>query len=110
MLCIALFCAMFFNIESNAQSIPPTKAEDSIRTSIEGLSILPAPVKSGEPLHITSDSKSSKIICVYNNLGEKILFKVMTDSKLDTSDLNPGIHIIQVTEDGVTATRKLVVN
>lgn len=75
--------------------------------SIEGLRVYPNPVL-GDKLYITSTSGKSKIVTIFNVLGEKMLYEVMTTNELDISRLSPGVYVIRIKENEKTASRKLV--
>lgn len=82
----------------------------TISNKIEGLRIYPNPVL-GDKLFITSDSKKSKAVTVFNVLGKKVLFEIITPNsqELDVSGLNPGIYVLRIKEDEVTASKKLII-
>ncbi len=75
---------------------------------IDGLKMYPNPVSNGK-LFITSDNNIEKTIAVFDILGKQIINQVVTNEVVNVSALNAGIYIVKITEDGKTATRKLVV-
>jgi hypothetical protein len=76
-------------------------------SSISGLKIYPNPAKNN--LYITSDSNEEKLVKVVSVLGKVVLnAKVMTNP-INVSTLTGGVYMVQVTEAGKTATRKLVI-
>jgi Lamin Tail Domain/Secretion system C-terminal sorting domain len=75
---------------------------------IAGLNVYPNPVSNGK-LYITSENSNEKTVAVYDILGKQIINQIITNEVVNVSALNAGIYVIKITEDGKTATRKLVV-
>lgn len=75
--------------------------------SISGLSIYPNPAKT--VLNITSNSFATKTVEIYNVLGTKVLADTVTNNTVNVASLANGVYVIKVTEEGKTATRKLVI-
>ncbi len=78
------------------------------QNSIAGLSVYPNPVINGN-LYITSNSNETKAVAIYDVLGKVVLKANVTSQPLNVSSLNNGVYIVKITEDGKTATRKLVI-
>jgi hypothetical protein len=78
------------------------------QNQISGLSVYPNPVTNGK-LSITSDSNDSKAVVIYDVLGKQVLSTVVTNQVVNVSDLTSGVYIVKITEEGKTATRKLVI-
>lgn len=78
------------------------------QNSISGLRVYPNPVVDGN-LFITSDSNETKSVVVFDVLGKQVLKTVVTNQPINISGLNSGVYIVKITEDGKTATRKLVI-
>jgi len=80
------------------------------RNSIEGFAIYPNPVSEGI-LNISSASSSTKNLTIFNLLGKKVLSSSFSGIKkdIDVSSINAGMYILKVTEEGKTATKKLVI-
>lgn len=76
--------------------------------SIAGLRVYPNPVTNGN-LFITSDSNLSKQVSVFDVLGKQVIKTTVTNLPVNVSSLNRGVYIVKITEDGKTATRKLVI-
>lgn len=103
---IFLVCSvMCFSHLSDAQSL--NSAITSSNT-IEGLSIFPNPVNDGKLL-ITSKQNLPKTIEVYDVLGKQIFTTSIIGKTLNVSKLSPGIYILKIKENNITATRKLIV-
>ncbi len=78
------------------------------QNQIAGLSVYPNPVTNGK-LSITSDSNDTKEVVIYDILGKQVLSTVVTNQVVNVSDLTSGVYVIKITEEGKTATRKLVI-
>ena len=78
------------------------------QNSISGLSVYPNPVTNGN-LYITSSSNTSKAVVIYDVLGKMVAKATVTNQPINVSNLNGGVYIVKITEDGKTATRKLVI-
>ncbi|WP_394759306.1 T9SS type A sorting domain-containing protein [Flavobacterium sp.] len=75
--------------------------------NISGLSIYPNPAKN--TLNITSDSFETKTVAIYNVLGAQVLSANVTNAPINIASLSKGVYVVKVTEEGKTATRKLVI-
>lgn len=96
-------------IANSWADVTPAGAVASVnRNEIEGFSIYPNPVSDGV-LRINTLQNSEKTIEIFDILGKKVLSRTITSQHLLISRLNSGIYIIKVSEQGKTATRKLVV-
>ena len=77
------------------------------QNQIEGLKIYPNPVTNGT-FYINTSSDSKKDVVVYDVLGKQVV-KTSTTNAVNVSNLKGGVYIVKITEDGNTATRKLVI-
>lgn len=75
---------------------------------IQGFTLYPNPVSNGK-VTITTAKNASKSVVVYDVLGKQVLGRTLSGNVLDVSALHAGVYILKVTEDGKTATRKLVI-
>ncbi|MDV6170376.1 T9SS type A sorting domain-containing protein [Flavobacterium sp. DG1-102-2] len=75
--------------------------------TIEGLQLFPNPVSEGT-LNITSSNNNDKDVVVYDMLGKTVLSAKVTNGTVEVSNLTAGIYIVKITEEGKTATRKLI--
>lgn len=78
------------------------------QNSISGLKVYPNPVTKGN-LFITSDSNESKQVVIFDVLGKQVVKTTVTNQPISVSALNSGVYIVKITEEGKTATRKLVI-
>ncbi|MCL9806062.1 lamin tail domain-containing protein [Flavobacterium amniphilum] len=75
--------------------------------SISGLKVYPNPAKNN--LYISSDSFAEKQIELYDVLGKVALKAKVTNAPINLSGLTSGVYVVKVTEEGKTATRKIVI-
>lgn len=73
---------------------------------IEGLLIYPNPAN--DLVHISSASGDIKNVSIYDLVGKKVL-SVSTEQTVNVSALQAGVYIINVEQNGKTASRKLVI-
>ncbi|MFD2529533.1 T9SS type A sorting domain-containing protein [Polaribacter marinaquae] len=80
------------------------------RNSIEGFKTFPNPVTNKE-FTVSTNNTSVKQIIIFNVLGKKVYAASFSGVKstINVSDMNAGVYIVKVTEDGKTATKKLVI-
>ncbi|WP_299012661.1 T9SS type A sorting domain-containing protein [uncultured Polaribacter sp.] len=73
-------------------------------------STYPNPITNKELTIVTSNSNTKEIV-IYNLLGKKVLATKFSEVKttIDVSEVNNGIYILKVTEEGKTATKKLII-
>lgn len=77
--------------------------------AIAGLKIYPNPSK-GNTLYIASDLIGNKSVVIFDVLGKQIISNSnVTDNGINIGSLKAGIYMVNVTQDGKSATRKLVV-
>ncbi len=76
--------------------------------NIAGLSVYPNPVVDGT-LYINSNSSVEKSVAIFDILGKQVLNTTTSNGAVNVANLNAGVYIVKVTEEGKTATRKLVV-
>lgn len=80
------------------------------KSQIAGFSMYPNPVVNGR-FSITSNSNAPKQVNIYSMIGQQVYSKVVQSKEpIEVSNLNKGVYMISVFEDGKTATRKLVIN
>jgi len=76
--------------------------------SIAGLKMYPNPVSENN-LYISSDANSVKNVTIYDIIGKQVLNTKISSEAINVSNLNSGVYVVKITEDGKTATRKLVI-
>ena len=110
-----------FIIRQDADAKTPTMIMDELRVnttvqgllavnapSIKGLNVYPNPVKNGR-LTIETAANAARAIEIFDVLGKQVLGTVTNENSIDVSALQAGIYVIKITEQGKTATQKLVV-
>lgn len=70
-------------------------------------SMYPNP-SNGTTITISSASNNAKDVKVYSIIGKQVINTTITNT-LDVSGLHSGIYVVQITENGKTATKKLVI-
>lgn len=78
------------------------------QNSITGLKLYPNPVSNGT-LFIETAANTNKTIAVYDVLGKNVLNASTTENAVNVSSLRAGVYVVKITEEGKTATRKLVI-
>ena len=80
-----------------------------VKSEIEGFAIYPNPVSNGE-FSIRTRNGVSKSVQIFDMLGKQVYSKeVQANENVRISNLNTGIYILKVQEEGRLATRNLVV-
>ena len=77
------------------------------QNAIEGLKVYPNPVTNGT-LFIDTTSDAPKAVVIYDILGKQVV-STITQNAVNVSNLKGGVYIVKITEEGKTATRKLVI-
>ena len=75
---------------------------------IPNFKLYPNPAYS-DVVYISSEYNDTKVITVYDVLGEIVLTDRISTNTLNISRLVPGVYVLQVTERQKSMTRKLVV-
>ncbi|UPT71745.1 MAG: T9SS type A sorting domain-containing protein [Flavobacterium sp. JAD_PAG50586_2] len=78
------------------------------QNTIAGLKMYPNPVTNGT-LFIETAANAEKTVTVFDVLGKKVLNTTTSDNAVNVSSLHAGVYIVNITEEGKTASRKLVI-
>lgn len=78
------------------------------QNDIAGLKIYPNPL-TGNVLNITSNTNGVKEVAIYDIIGKQVFAGKTVNNTVNVNNLTAGVYIVNVTEEGKTATRKLVV-
>lgn len=81
---------------------------ETSQNEIAGLKIYPNPISNGV-LHIESNLNLERTISLFDVLGKRVLNTTTSNNTINTANLNSGIYILKITENGKTSTTKLVV-
>ncbi len=80
------------------------------KNEIPGFSLYPNPVLNGK-FRITSNKRSLKQVEIYSTVGKRVFVKNVNSSEIiDVSNLNTGVYILKIQEDGIIVTRKLIID
>ena len=99
---------MTANKQSTIDNIVWTPFNLSVKeNAIAGLRVYPNPVTNGT-LYISTDANTTKSVVIFDVLGKQVVKTTATES-VNVSNLKGGVYIVKITEEGKTATRKLVI-
>jgi hypothetical protein len=76
--------------------------------AIAGLKIYPNPSKNGV-VFIETAANAERTIVFYDILGKKVFNTTTSETAVNVNNLRQGVYIVKITEEGKTATRKLVI-
>jgi len=94
--------------ELTISATPNFTLSTSSFNAIDGLTMYPNPLK-GNTLNLTSTANAAMSVQIFDVLGKEVLKSNVTNNAVNVSGLNAGVYIVKVTEEGKTATRKLVI-
>jgi hypothetical protein len=94
--------------ELTINTTPNFTLSSSSFNAIDGLTMYPNPLK-GNTLYLNSTANTTMSVQIFNVLGKEVLKSNVTNNAVNVSGLNTGVYIVKVTEEGKTATRKLVI-
>lgn len=86
----------------------PAAASTKDFNTISGLKMFPNPL-SGNILNIATAANAAKTVAIFDVLGKQVLNTKVNGEAVNVSGLTAGVYIVKITEEGKTATRKLVV-
>ncbi len=75
---------------------------------ITGLKVYPNPVTNGT-LFIETAANAERTVTVYDLLGKQVLNTTTSENAINVSNLNAGVYVVKITEEGKTASTKLVI-
>lgn len=96
----------FDNISFSSPGATPLST--SSFNTIAGLRIHPNPVTNGT-LFIETAANAEKTVTVFDVLGKQVLNTTTSDNAVNVASLHTGVYIVNITEEGKSATRKLVI-
>ena len=74
--------------------------------NIDGLAIYPNPAN--DVINITSNGIGVKAVTIFDLVGKKVI-ETSTNQTINVSSLKAGIYLVNIKQDGKSATRKLVI-
>lgn len=86
--------------------IDNTATASIVENNIEGLKVYPNPAS--DLVNIVSNEIGTKTVAIYDMLGKKVL-ETSTEETVNVSTLTSGVYIMNITQDGKNASRKLVI-
>lgn len=75
---------------------------------INGLTLYPNPL-SGNTLYVTSNANADMSVQIFDLLGKEVVKANVISNSVNTANLQAGVYIVKITEEGKTVTRKLVI-
>ncbi|MDP5097754.1 MAG: T9SS type A sorting domain-containing protein [Flavobacterium sp.] len=91
-----------------ARSLADVTLSSSSFNEINGLTMYPNPLK-GNTLFLTSTANAAMSVQIFDLLGKEVLKSNVVNNTLNVAKLTAGVYVVKITEEGKTATRKLVV-
>jgi hypothetical protein len=76
--------------------------------AIESLTMYPNPLK-GNTLYLTSNANAEMSVQIFDLLGKEVVKANVINNTINVANLQAGVYIAKITEEGKTATRKLVI-
>ncbi|MEN9336369.1 MAG: hypothetical protein RLZZ500_1356 [Bacteroidota bacterium] len=108
-----------FLFRQDSDNTTPVTTIDELRVSITpnllgvnnntiaGLAVYPNPVKNGV-FYINTDANATKSVRIFDMIGKEVINTTSTDA-VNVSSLNKGLYLVQITENGTTAVKKLII-
>lgn len=87
-------------------SITPSLLSTNNNT-IAGLAVYPNPVKNGV-FYINTTANVTKSVRIYDMIGKEVMNTTTSDA-VNVSGLNKGLYLVQITENGATDVKKLII-
>ncbi|WP_395061357.1 T9SS type A sorting domain-containing protein [Flavobacterium sp.] len=78
------------------------------QNTISGLKVYPNPVSNGT-LFIETSANAEKTVTIFDVMGKQVLNTTSTSNEINVASIKGGIYLVKITEEGKTATRKLVI-
>jgi len=78
------------------------------QNQISNLKLFPNPL-TGNVLNIATNNSVEKSVAVFDVLGKQVLNTKTVNGTVNAANLTAGVYIVKITEEGKTATRKLIV-
>jgi hypothetical protein len=101
-----------FNTTSQVTSRNTTDLNAPLSSSsfdnINGLTMYPNPL-SGNTLYLTSTANVAMSVQIFDLLGKEVLKATVVNNTVNVAKLTAGVYVVKITEEGKTATRKLVI-
>lgn len=79
----------------------------NMNNTIAGLAVYPNPVKNGV-FYINTTANVTKSVRIYDMIGKEVMNTTTSDA-VNVSGLNKGLYLVQITENGATDVKKLII-
>ncbi|MEL1244738.1 T9SS type A sorting domain-containing protein [Flavobacterium sp. DGU11] len=76
--------------------------------TITTVKMFPNPLN-GDVLTVLTDSDAPKAITIFDVLGKQVVNTTTSNNTVNVANLTSGVYMVKITQDGKTATKKLVV-
>ncbi|AWH84656.1 hypothetical protein HYN59_05765 [Flavobacterium album] len=76
--------------------------------TINSLKMFPNPLN-GDVLTILTESDAPKAVAIFDVLGKQVINTVTSNDTVNVANLTSGVYMVKITQEGKTATKKLVV-
>jgi hypothetical protein len=105
-----IFFALFSLLASLSLDAQNNSYFSTSKEKIDGLTVYPNPVGTqNNYVYISTKQNSPKNITIFSVLGKRILSTKLFGKALNISKLNKGVYILNITENDISETRKLVI-
>jgi hypothetical protein len=91
-----------------ARSLADVNLSSSSFDNINGLTMYPNPL-SGNTLYLTSTANAAMSVQIFDLLGKEVMKANVVNNAVNVAKLTAGVYVVKITEEGKTATRKLVI-
>ena len=72
-------------------------------------SVFPNPASNGFVNINTTNTSAKTSVSVFNVLGKEVINTILKSDRLDVSNLNAGVYILKLNQNGASTTKKLVI-
>ena len=99
------------NIGNGDLGTPGSANDFTLSTStfqVSTFNIYPNPTNTGF-VNITTTSNEAINVTVFDILGKQVISQTINNNSLNVSNLNTGVYILQLNQNGATTTKKLVI-
>ncbi len=94
--------------ELTIDTVPNFTLSSSSFNAIEGLTMYPNPL-SGNTLYLTSNANAAMSVQIFDLVGKEVVKADVVNNSVNVANLTAGVYVVKITEEGKTATRKLVI-
>lgn len=95
-------------VQIAARSLADVTLSSSSFDAIDGLTMYPNPL-SGNTLFLTSTTNAAMSVQIFDLIGKEVVKANVINNSVNVANLESGVYLVKITEEGKTATRKLVI-